>query len=341
MSATYMRREIEEIPEAAERLLAGAAPAVAEAARAFRSRDPLVVATVARGSSDHAAHFLKYAYELVLGIPGASLGPSLASVYGLVPRLERAVVIAISQSGQSPDIVSMTKAARNGGGSTIALVNTLPSPLADASDVAIDIAAGPERSVAATKSFVNSIIAGLALLAELEPAGSLKSALAAFPQRLHEALDAKWAPLVEDLADARSLYVLGRGPSLAIAGETALKFKETCGIHAEAYSAAEVMHGPVELVEPGFPVIALAGRDRAEASVAEIADELASKGAIVHATTAICRQAALLHVPAAGHPLLDALIQVVPAYTCLEALSRRRGRDPDAPARLRKITETV
>lgn len=341
MTTTHMRREVEEIPEAVERLLGSPPPGIAKAAAAFRRLDPLLVATVARGSSDHAAHFLKYAYELTLGLPGASLGPSLASVYGLVPRLERAAVIAISQSGRSPDIVSMTVAARQGGACAVALLNTLPSPLAEASDVAIDIAAGPERSVAATKSFVCSVVAGLALLAELEPDGSLRAALPGLPGRMRQALAADWHPAVEALAGARSLFVLGRGPSLAIAGEVALKFKETCGIHAEAYSAAEVMHGPVELVEPGFPVLALAGRDTAEASVAEIADDLAAQGASVVATSGRCRKAARLPVPAAGHPLLDALIQVVPAYLFIEALSRRRGRNPDEPRRLRKITETV
>jgi len=341
MTATHMRREIEEIPEAVERRLSTVGADVARTAEAFARIDPLVIATVARGSSDHAAHFLKYAYELTLGLPGASLGPSLASVYGLVPRLERAVVMAISQSGRSPDIVTMTAAARRGGACAIALVNTLPSPLADASDFAIGIAAGPEKSVAATKSFVCSIVAGLALLAELQSSGSLRSALAGFPDRLREALAADWLPLVQPLVEASSLYVLGRGPSLAIAEEIALKFKETCGLHAEAYSAAEVLHGPVELVVPGFPIIALAGRDNAETSVAEIADSLARQAAVVYATTGLCRKALTLPVPQAGHPLLDALIQVVPAYLFLEALSRRRGRNPDAPTRLRKVTETV
>lgn len=341
MATSHMRREIEEIPQAVSRLLAQASPAVAEAADAFRTLDPILIATVARGSSDHAAHFLKIAFELALGLPGASLGPSLASVYGVVPRLERAAVIAVSQSGQSPDIVALTRAAGRGGGCSIALVNTVPSPLAEASDHTIDIAAGPEESVAATKSFVCSVVAGLALLAELEPEGRLKAALAAFPKRLETALGCDWSPLAEACSQVRSLYVLGRGPSLAIAGEVALKFKETCGIHAEAYSAAEVMHGPVELVTPGFLVVALAARDRSEASVAHVLDELVSKGARVHATTDLCPSAGRLPVPDAGHPLLDALIQVIPAYLFLEALSRRLGRNPDSPARLRKVTQTI
>jgi glucosamine--fructose-6-phosphate aminotransferase (isomerizing) len=341
MTATHMRREIEEIPEAAERVLVSAADAVDEAAEALLSRDPLLIATVARGSSDHAAHFLKYAFELEIGIPGASLGPSLASIYGLTPRLDRAAVIAISQSGQSPDIVSMAIAAGKGGGQTIALVNTLPSPLAETCDSAIDIAAGKEQSVAATKSFVCSILAGLMLLARIRPESGLADALTTFPDHLREAFFCDWFDDLAFLTNAPSLYVLGRGPSLAIAGEVALKFKETCGIHAEAYSSAEVMHGPVELVVPGFPVIALTGRGMAETSVAEIADKLSEKGAPVFATSELCRKATRLPMAEAGHPLLDALLQIVPSYMFVEKLSRRRGRNPDKPTGLHKVTETV
>jgi glucosamine--fructose-6-phosphate aminotransferase (isomerizing) len=298
-------------------------------------------ATIARGSSDHAAYFLKYAFEIGLGLPCTSLGPSLASIYGVVPHVGRATVIAISQSGQSPDIIAMTEAARKGGALTVALVNTIPSPLADSCAHALDIAAGPEKSVAATKSFVCSVIAGLMLLAEIRPELRLGGALQRFPEILKDALDCEWADLAENFENSRSVYVIGRGPSLAIAHEVALKFKETCAMHAEAYSAAEIMHGPIELAGSGFPVLALAARDRAETNVAAIADELARKGASVHATSPLCQTAPVLPVPDAGHPLLNALVQIVPCYAFLEALSRRRGRDPDHPARLSKITETI
>lgn len=339
MGESFMSREIDEIPEAAGRLIESSA-AMADIANSFVKHDPAVMVTIARGSSDHAALFLKYAFEITLGLPCASLGPSLASIYGVVPRMERGAAIAISQSGQSPDIVAMMRAAREGGALTVALVNTLPSPLAESSAFAVDLAAGPERSVAATKSFVSSVLAGLALLAKIAPANGLGEALAAFPQRLAEALDADWSRMEDDLEDAHSLYVLGRGPSLAIASEVALKFKETCGLHAEAYSAAEVLHGPVELVGPGFPVLALAGRDSASASVHDVADKLARDGAAVHVAAPDEVHASTLRVPQAGHPLLDALIQIVPCYAFIERLARRRGRDPDRPARLSKVTET-
>jgi len=335
-----MRQEIDEIPAAAARLLAAIGPAADDFAARFRTRPPAFLATIARGSSDHAALFLKYAFELALGLPGASLGPSLASIYGVVPHTASALVLALSQSGRSPDIVAMAGAARHGGGLTVALVNTLPSPLADAADLAIDIAAGPERSVAATKSFVCTALAGLALLARVAPDRGLAAALPAFPQTLADALACDWVAAADALASASSAFVLGRGPTLAIAAEIALKLKETCGLHAEAYSAAEVMHGPVELVTEGFPVLALAVRDPAEAGVATIADRLAGHGAAVFASTPRVARAMPLALPAAGHPLLEALCAVVPAYGLAEALSRRRGRDPDRPARLAKVTET-
>jgi glucosamine--fructose-6-phosphate aminotransferase (isomerizing) len=341
MTKTFMRQEIDEIPEAVARLLRDSVEPVREIGEAIRKFDPLMIATVARGSSDHAAYFLKYAFEIALGLPGASLGPSLASIYGVVPRTDRAVVLAISQSGQSPDIISMTEATRQGGALTIALVNTLLSPLADSCAHALDISAGPEKSVAATKSFVCSVVAGLALLAEIGAEASLVNALQAFPEKLKDALDCEWPDLADQYENSGSVYVIGRGPSLAIAHEASLKFKETCAMHAEAYSAAEIMHGPIELAGTGFPVLALAARDKAEGNVAKIADELARNGASVHATSPMCQSAHVLPVPDAGHPLLNALVQIVPCYAFLEDLSRQRGRDPDRPARLSKVTETI
>jgi glucosamine--fructose-6-phosphate aminotransferase (isomerizing) len=335
-----MRAEIDEIPDAVARLLDDSSAAIADAAAALKKADPYVVVTVARGSSDHAAYFLKYAVELTCGIPVASLGPSLASVYDVTPKLAGGAAFAISQSGKSPDIVALARAVRRGGALTVALANTVPSPLAGACDHAIDIAAGPERSVAATKSFVCSIAAGLAVLAAWSGQATLARAVAKLPDDLARALKLSWSPLEEGLAGAESIFVLGRGPVSAIAHEAALKFKETCGVHAEAYSAAEVLHGPVELVGPRFPVLALAARDAAEASIATVADDLAMQGAIVFASSIRCQTATRLPFAESGHPITDALLPVVPFYGFVEAWSRARGRNPDVPARLKKVTET-
>lgn len=340
-NATYMRMEIEEIPDAARRLLDGSGAALAEAGERLNRVQPVMIATIARGSSDHAAAFLKYAIELTAGVPVASIGPSIMSIYGKELRLDGCAAISISQSGKSPDIVSMAQSARRNGALGIALTNTAGSPLAESADIAVDLVAGKEQSVAATKSFVSSVIAGLAILAHWTRDEGLKAAIARLPEALGRAITVDWTPLVAALKDRTSLYVLGRGPALAIAQEAALKFKETCGIHAEAYSAAEVLHGPARIVEAGFPVLALASRDASEAGVAEIADRLANQGAMAFATTDRVAVAQRIPFVETGHGITDSLALIASFYAFVESLSRHRGFDPDNPPHLKKVTETV
>jgi glucosamine--fructose-6-phosphate aminotransferase (isomerizing) len=337
---TFMQQEIAGIPEAVATFLDRAAAPLARAGKRLRDKDPVLIATVARGSSDHAANYLKYAIELSAGIPVASLGPSIASIFGARLKLDRAACLAISQSGKSPDIVGMAEAAGRDGALTVALTNTAASPLAEACDEVIDILAGPERSVAATKTFVNSVVAGLALLAECTENNELRRALGALPGQLEAARNCDWNALCEALDGRDSLFILGRGPSLAIAGEAALKFKETSSVHAEAYSSAEVMHGPISIVGGGFPVLALAARDAAERSITAAADELTTKGAAVFVTSDQASSARKLPFTATGHTLTDPLALVVSFYAFIEAFARRRGLDPDKPTHLRKVTET-
>jgi glucosamine--fructose-6-phosphate aminotransferase (isomerizing) len=338
--ATHMRREIEEIPEATARLLDRSGSALSEAGRGIREHDPHFVVTVARGSSDHAATFMKYAVELTAGLAVASVGPSIASIYGTKLKLNGSACLAISQSGKSPDIVALTESARAGGALTVALTNTADSPLARAANYAIDILAGPERSVAATKTFVNSAVAGLALMAHCTDDKALLAALARLPEHFSKAIDCDWMPLAGSLTPGKSYIVLGRGPSLALASEAALKFKETCAMHAEAYSAAEVMHGPLALVGPGFPVLALAARDASQASMVEACDGLAGKGASVFMTSDAAGKARMLPFVATGHPLTDPLALIVSFYAFVEAFARHQGLDPDTPPNLHKVTET-
>lgn len=337
---THMRREIEEIPDAAARLLDRSGAVLGEAGRAIGARDPHFLVTVARGSSDHAATFMKYAVELTAGLAVASVGPSVASVYGRTLRLSGAACLAISQSGKSPDIVAMAESARRGGALTIALTNTADSPLAAASDHAIDIMAGPERSVAATKTFVNSAVAGLALMAHATGDEKLLAALAELPGQFRHAVACDWSPLTGAIDGHNSLFILGRGPSFAMANEAALKFKETSSVHAEAYSAAEVMHGPLALIGPGFPVLALAARDASEPSMVEGADGMTDKGAAAFITSDKAQKAVHLPHVATGHPLTDPLTLIVSFYGFIEAFARHRGLDPDQPRNLRKVTET-
>jgi glucosamine--fructose-6-phosphate aminotransferase (isomerizing) len=338
---TIMQAEIAEIPAAVDRLLTGGAKAIAAAGAALRAADPVLLATVARGSSDHAALFLGYATQLLAGLPVASLAPSVTSVYNRPLRLDRAAVVTVSQSGKSPDIVNAARAAVQAGAVTVALTNDLASPLAQAVAHPLDICAGPERSVAATKTFVTSVVAGLKLLAEWTGDAALSQALAALPGHLEKAVAHDWPGFRAALDGAGSIYVLGRGPSLAIANEAALKFKETCQRHAESYSSAEVMHGPVSIVDPGFPVLVLAARDPAEPLIAATADDLAAKGARVFATSAAVTRASRLDFVATGHPLTDPICLAASFYAMVERLAVASGINPDLPRHLRKVTETT
>ncbi len=338
---TFMRQEIEEIPAAIARLLSDGRAALVEGGAALRARDPKMIVTIARGSSDHAASFLKYAIELLAGIPVASVGPSIKSIYGRELKLPGAAAIAVSQSGKSPDILAMAESARRNGALTFALTNTPDSPLAAGADHAIALHSGPEKSVAATKTFVASVVAGLGLVGNWLDDKALLAALDSLPQLLEQAVHCDWSPLLGALDQHQSLYVLGRGPAFAIACEAALKFKETCAIHAEAYSAAEVIHGPARIVERHFPVLVLASRDAAEASVAEVAERLSGQGARVFITSVNTRSAERLPFAASGHAITDALALIVSFYGFAEALSRRRGFDPDRPPYLNKVTQTT
>lgn len=338
---SQMLREIREIPEAVERLLDRSGPVIARAAADARALSPAVVATVARGSSDHAATYLKYACEIVLGVPVASIGPSVASIYRAPIRMTGGLCLIISQSGKSPDIVEMARTARAGGALTLALTNDPASPLARAAEAVIDLAAGPERSVAATKTFVTSAVAALMLVAEWAGDAPLLAAIRALPETLDRAGRADWGALGDRLGTAGSLFTLGRGPAFAMSGEAALKLKETCRIHAENYSSAEVLHGPVSIVGQGFPVLAFAAADAAEESVVRVADELAAKGAEVFATSTRARAARALPTVRTGHPLTDPVALIVSFYAMVEAVARARGIDPDRPRHLRKVTETL
>lgn len=338
---THMRREVAEIPDVVANFLDRSAATVEAAAATLREKNPVMVATVARGSSDHASTYLKYAIELTLGLPVASIGPSIASIYGKQLKLDRCAAIAISQSGKSPDIVGMAQSARRSGATSIAITNTAGSPLAEASDFTIDLHAGPEQSVAATKTFAASVVAGLYLIARWSDDADLTASIKALPQSLAKAVACDWSEMIGALDGHNALYVLGRGPGWAIANEAALKFKETCGIQGESYSSAEVMHGPVSIVTPGYPVLALAARDAAESSVADMAHNLAGQGAMAFLTSDRPGPARKLPFAATGHPITDPLSLIVSFYGFVEALARHRGLNPDAPRMLKKVTETL
>ena len=227
------------------------ATVLATLAEDLRRAPPPFVVTCARGSSDHAATYAKYLFETQLGIVTASASPSVGSVYEAKQKLEGALYLVISQSGKSPDLLRNAEAARDAGARVVALVNVEDSPLAKLAHTVVPLHAGPERSVAATKSYLSSLSAILQLAAHWKNEAPLLDALQKLPDELRAAWQADWSPLTDGLADAHNLFVLGRGLGLAAAQEAALKFKETCGLHAEAYSSAEVKHGPMALVAEG------------------------------------------------------------------------------------------
>ena len=337
---TRMAAETAEAPSAVARFLERNAGALADIGGRLRRLGPPVVVTCARGSSDHAAAYFKYLCEITLGVPVASLGPSVASIYDAPLRLRGAALVTISQSGRSPDIVSLQQAAKRAGALTIAIVNDTDSPAAMEADCLLPLHAGAETSVAATKTFIASCVAGAAIVAAWAEDAALDAAVKRLPETLAKALAADWSA-ADGLSGEQSLYVLGRGPALAIAAEAALKLKETCSLHAEAFSPAEVMHGPLELVEPGFPVLALAPDDVAAATTRLALDKLAASGAQLYSASPTAMPGTLLKGTSTGHGLVDPIALAQSFYVLAERVARARGRDPDRPERLRKVTQTV
>jgi glucosamine--fructose-6-phosphate aminotransferase (isomerizing) len=338
---SHMRREVLEIPDMIDGLLTKGADDIKTAAAALHARDPAFMLSVARGSSDHATTYFKYCAELLLGLPVASVGPSVASVYKRPLRLQGAGCLAISQSGKSPDIVEMARASQAAGALTLALTNHPESDLAAVSDHTLCLHAGVEQSVAATKTFVTSIVSAVWLLAQMRGDRDLLAAIHGLPSVLERAAHADWSVVSAALAGRNSLFCLGRGPALAMSNEAALKFKETCLIHAESYSSAEVMHGPVAIVDSGFPVLAFAAADAAEDHVVNVADDFAAMGASVFVTSAKPSAAHALPVVRSAHPLTDPIALIVSFYAMVEQVAQARGINPDTPRHLKKVTETI
>jgi glucosamine--fructose-6-phosphate aminotransferase (isomerizing) len=334
-----MFREAAESPAVVAAQLERNASTVERLARRLREFPPRAVVTCARGSSDHAATFAKYAIESRLGVLVASAAPSISSVYGVRSHLRDCLFLAISQSGRSPDLLATTEAAREAGAHVVALVNEASSPLSDLAHCTLPLAAGPEESVAATKSYIAALSAMLHIVSEWSGDGPLRAALREAPAQLERAWSMDWSPLVAQLRDATHLYVVGRGLGLAVAQETALKCKETCGLHAEGFSSAEVRHGPQALLRENFPALLLAQGDASRPGLVELGRELVARGVPVASAGAEIEGALVLPTVAA-HPVVEPLLRVLSAYRMANALALARGRDPDSPPHLRKVTET-
>ncbi len=308
-----------------------------KALRAFR---PRAVLTSARGSSDHAATFARYLIETSLGLVTSSASPSVSSVYGVRQDLNQCVFLVISQSGRSPDLLSAAAAAKASGALVVALVNAEDSPLAAAADHVIPLRAGAELSVAATKSYICALAAIVHLVAHWSSNASLLRAFANAPAQLAAAWQLDWQPMVDALTPAQNLFVLGRGLGLAVAQEAALKFKETCGLHAEAFSSAEVRHGPMALLQNNLPVLMFSQDDETRPGLEALAQEWSAEGVQL-----LMAGHALTGVKTLPTPETDAVIAPLllaqTFYRWAATLAVARGHDPDHPPHLKKVTETT
>jgi glucosamine--fructose-6-phosphate aminotransferase (isomerizing) len=312
-----------------------------ELAGRLRRAPPRAVVTLGRGSSDHAATFARYLIETRLGVMTASGAPSVSSVYEAAPGLNGALCLAISQSGRSPDILAAAEAARAAGALVVALVNDAASPLADVAEITAPLLAGPELSIAATKSYIAALSAIVQLAACWSAEAKLLAALDGLPALLERAWALDWSAAIAPLSEAQSLYVLGRGLGFGVAEEAALKLKETCGLHAEAFSAAEVRHGPMALVGPGFPVLAFAQGDETREGVEAATAAAATQGAPVLKAGGAAQSGVISLPTEPACPVLEPIAYALSFYRLVNALALARGLDPDQPPHLRKITETL
>lgn len=351
-----LRDEILEQPEVARRFIETGVSAVAEISAALERHELDFVLIAARGTSDHAAIYAQYVFGALHRLPVALATPSLGSLYGVTPRLERALVIGISQSGRSPDVVGVIEAARAQGAPTIAITNAPGSPLARAAAHGIDVGAGPERATAATKTYTAQLLAVAALAASLPSTHGTSlggtpaertAALDAIPDAIAAALAVE--PEAAALARARSeldqCTVLGRGFDYATAREWALKLKELAQVHAEPYSSADFQHGPLALVEPDYPVLAVAPSGAAGADLATLVTRLRDEygvDALVVSDDEAVRAAgsASLALPAGLPEWLMPIVSIVPGQLFALHLTVAKGLDPERPRWISKVTET-
>ncbi|CAM3127317.1 SIS domain-containing protein [Asticcacaulis taihuensis] len=338
---TLMFSEAAEGGAAVQRFLSHNKAALARLGAHLKANAPRSVTTVARGSSDHAATYGKYLIETYLGVPTSTAAMSVSSIYAAPVVAEDSLCIAISQSGRSPDLLATVEAHRKAGAYVVALVNDETSPLAALADELLPLCAGPEKSVAATKSYIASLGGLAAIVAAWSGDEALTDGLRDLPAQLNAAWSLDWSPALPVLQSARNLFVIGRGYGFAVAQEAALKLKETCALHAEAFSSAEVKHGPMAIINDGFPIIGFATSDVAGDGVREAAQEFASRGASVLLANVEAVSGTTPLPALASHPALEPILQIQSFYCLANSLSVARGLDPDTPPHLNKVTKTV
>lgn len=336
-----MYHELRECGEVCTRIIAQNRPVIREIVAALKSRPPSIIVTCARGSSDHAASFAKTIFETRSGIMVVSYAPSMSTIFETkFHNMENALFIVISQSGKSPDLLASLKAAKTSGALTLAIVNDTASPVADIADFVLPMQAGAEKSVAATKSFIASLLVLCDLLAHWQGDDELLAALQNAPYALDLAANLDWGGAVASFSHITNMFVIGRGLTFGIAGEAALKLKETSSIHAEAFSAAEVRHGPMALVKAKFPVLMFPPVDATKTGFDDLIRDFTRRNALIYVAGSDYDGAMNLPTIKNLHPLISPIAQIQSFYGFAEELSRARGFDPDAPPYLQKVTET-
>ncbi len=337
-----MAAEVAEQPQSLARLLDTQLGAIQLIAAKLQEADPRFVLMCARGTSDHAAIYFKYLVEILLGLPVGLTSPSTFTAYGSRPQLDDVLWVSVSQSGGSPDLVDSTAAARDGGALTVAVTNAPGSPLAVASEYNVDVVAGPERAVAATKSYTSQLL-GLYLLADAWRGGDA-SAARGLPDFAQQVVDAdEGARAAARYRFVEKVVTTGRGYAYPTAREAALKLMETCYLSAHPFSGADLMHGPLAMIDETHPVIAFVPEGVGGQAIEPVLQRLRETHAdllIIGDPNRAQGAADLIALPAGIPEEVSPIIQIIPAQQLAYALSVSRGGDPDAPRGLRKVTET-
>jgi glucosamine--fructose-6-phosphate aminotransferase (isomerizing) len=344
---SQVQKEIEEQPEALRRLIAEGRKETEAVAAAVRAFAPRFVVIAARGSSDNAARYAQYLFGAHNRLPVCLATPSLFTFYEAAPSLAGALVVGVSQSGQSPDIVAVVDSGRRQGALTLAITNRPASPLAAAAAHTLPLRAGEEKAVAATKTYTAQLCALAMLSAALEGEESRWRELARVPELVERAISLNHPRVDEQVARyryAEHFVVVGRGFNYATAFEVALKMKETSYLVAEPYSPADLLHGPVAMIDRGFPVLLVAPSGRVLPDLAHLAGQLEARRAEVVAISddpgVLARARASLPLPPGAPEWVSPMVAVVPGQLWAVALARTRGLDPDEPRGLSKVTET-
>lgn len=340
MSNTWMRREALEAPLKIEQQLRDNLEFVKDFSSLMRSLDPQQIITMARGSSDHAAQYFNFLAMEKLGLLPTSLSMSALIHYHAPLKASRALAVAISQSGQSPDVVLPLEHFKKHALCALAMVNTTDSPLEKVASHTLRLRAGEEKSVAATKSFLCSLSASAQLMAHWSGDKQMIKALDQLPQTLNRACEQDWSKAIEVLKDKNKLFVCARGHGLSLAFESALKFKETCAIQAEGFSGAEIQHGPQALIKEGYPLLVFALSGPTQKDMIDLSLKMRERGAqvILAAPENIAQRD--VTISSQNDSALDVISAAQSFYLMVEELSRVKGLDPDCPHYLAKVTLT-